>query len=128
MGQTTGTPMSGDVHLFPDPKSLPTIRPLLYCDCEGLDGGNNPAVGSLSKKLNDLRAMLPEQVSCKADENWKVSGYRKRDVQFAQNQDQSQQWVVNHLYPTILYTFSDVICFVTKNTRYYTLHMEIVMS
>ena len=32
-------PTSGDVHLHCDPPSLCSQRPILYADCEGLDGG-----------------------------------------------------------------------------------------
>jgi hypothetical protein len=117
MGETTGTPMSGDVHLFSDPYTFGTVRPILYGDCEGLDGGNNPAVGSLSKKLADIRKKLPQEASHNADDDWRVPHYRTRDLEFAPGEDRTQQWIVNNLYPTILFTYSDVVCFVTKNTR-----------
>src|SRR3569833_1887894 len=32
-------PTTGDVHLYADPDSLHSKAPLLYADCEGLDGG-----------------------------------------------------------------------------------------
>lgn len=34
------SPTSGDVHLYPDPNSFDTNRPLLYADCEGIQGGD----------------------------------------------------------------------------------------
>ncbi|KAI9893878.1 MAG: hypothetical protein M1814_005431 [Vezdaea aestivalis] len=34
------TPTSGNVHLYPDPKTIESKWPLLYADCEGLDGGD----------------------------------------------------------------------------------------
>lgn len=39
-----GQPTSSDVHLYADPKTLHTEQPILFADCEGLDGGNREPV------------------------------------------------------------------------------------
>ncbi|KAI4641434.1 uncharacterized protein J4E78_010406 [Alternaria triticimaculans] len=40
------TPTSADVHLYADPMSTDSRTPLLYADCEGLEGGENPPIGA----------------------------------------------------------------------------------
>jgi hypothetical protein len=39
-------PTSADVHLYADPVRFDKRTPLLYADCEGLDGGGNLPVGA----------------------------------------------------------------------------------
>ena len=34
-------PTTGDVHLYADPGTYLSKSPMLYADCEGLDGGDN---------------------------------------------------------------------------------------
>ncbi len=36
------SPTSGDVHLYVDPETAYGPLPLLYADCEGLEGGETP--------------------------------------------------------------------------------------
>ena len=40
IGVNIHIPTSGDVHLFPDPATYRSKRPIYYADCEGLQGGN----------------------------------------------------------------------------------------
>jgi hypothetical protein len=41
-GKNDKSPTSGDVHLYIDPLAALTSYPVLYADCEGLDGGEIP--------------------------------------------------------------------------------------
>ncbi|KAI9691461.1 MAG: hypothetical protein M1822_007532 [Bathelium mastoideum] len=78
------SPTSGDVHLYADPETAYTRLPMLYADCEGLQGGEmEPAANKLRSK----------------------------------NKNSQGEWAVKRVYPRLLYTFSDVIVFVLRNTR-----------
>jgi energy-coupling factor transporter ATP-binding protein EcfA2 len=43
-------PTSEDVHLYLDPRTADGSSPLLFADCEGLEGGEREPVGALFKK------------------------------------------------------------------------------
>lgn len=101
---------SEDVHLYLDPDSSESQAPLLFADCEGLEGGERDPIGAkLKRKL--------------ASQNNVANGRRKptseRELIWADTpKKQSRDFAVAHLYPRLLYTFSDVIVFVLKNPRY----------
>lgn len=102
---------SEDVHLYLDPDSSESQAPLLFADCEGLNGGERDPVGAKLK-----RKMASSQ-------NSNSGGRRKptseRELVWADTaKKQSRDFAVAHLYPRLLYTFSDVIVFVVKNPRY----------
>lgn len=42
-------PTFGDVHLYSDPESYASDRPILYADCEGLEGGEAPPMAVQSR-------------------------------------------------------------------------------
>ena len=102
---------SEDVHLYLDPDSSESQAPLLFADCEGLEGGERDPVGAkLKRKLA-------------SSQNNAASSRRKptseRELVWADTpKKQSRDFAVAHLYPRLLYTFSDVIVFVLKNPRY----------
>jgi hypothetical protein len=102
---------SEDVHLYLDPDSSESQVPLLFADCEGLEGGERDPVGAkLKRKLA-------------SSQNNATSSRRKpaseRELVWADTpKKQSRDFAVAHLYPRLLYTFSDVIVFVLKNPRY----------
>jgi hypothetical protein len=58
--QSLGNPTSGDVHLYADPSTLNKINPMLFVDCEGLDGGNNAPGAIKSRTGLGIRTMLRE--------------------------------------------------------------------
>ena len=37
-------PTSGDVHLYSDPGTYHSPEPIMYTDCEGLEGGENAPI------------------------------------------------------------------------------------
>ena len=43
------TPTSGDVHLYGDPLTSEGRNPVLYADCEGLEGGTREPMGPKSR-------------------------------------------------------------------------------
>ncbi|KAK4198920.1 putative lysophospholipase-like protein [Triangularia verruculosa] len=109
-------PTSEDVHLYLDPKTEKTPRPILFADCEGLNGGDSDPFTAQFKRKWDTEdeetaradgAFFKEQkVVCEYDLVWStLAGSRSRG------------FAVGHLYPRLLYAFSDVIVFVLRNSR-----------
>ncbi|PKY01131.1 hypothetical protein P168DRAFT_329858 [Aspergillus campestris IBT 28561] len=106
-------PTSGDVHLYSDPVSSDTDAPILYADCEGLDGGEREPMGVKSRKVKKhLQTYnMPQEVKVRQNAS-------ERDLLWAINEKtQSREYIVRNLYPRLLYTFSDTIVFVTMNPR-----------
>jgi hypothetical protein len=98
-------PTSVDVHLYPDPETFMTKTPLLYTDCEGLDGGEE----------------LPEAArKPRHDENRRsrILGGSSRHLRWANTTEtRMRSYTVAELYPRLLYTFSDVVVFVLTNPK-----------
>jgi energy-coupling factor transporter ATP-binding protein EcfA2 len=110
------TPTSEDVHLYLDPCTALSDAPLLYADCEGLEGGEREPLGAVYRR-NRWRAKQKESLST---ENYVRSARvaSERELAWADSpRKQSRDFVVANLYPRLLYTFSDVIVFVLKNPR-----------
>ena len=104
------SPTSGDVHLYADPETAYTRLPMLFADCEGLQGGETePAANKLRKKGKNI-------YNQGRDRFFKA---QPRELVYAKsNTDaRNREWAVKRVYPRLLYTFSDVIVFVLRNTR-----------
>jgi len=96
-------PTSADVHLYKDPTTDMGNKPMLYADCEGLNAGETPPVGSIAGKRAKLQ---------------KFANGRVRHLEWATTDEtRTRQFAVTKLYPRLLYTFSDVVVFVTKNPK-----------
>lgn len=105
---------SEDVHLYLDPDSAMAAgsqAPLLFADCEGLEGGERDPIGAkLKKKL--------ERASGTGHRKQRLRHTSERELTWANtDKKRSRDFAVAHLYPRLLYTFSDVIVFVLKNPR-----------
>ncbi|KAI5782162.1 acyl transferase/acyl hydrolase/lysophospholipase [Pyronema domesticum] len=107
------TPTSSDVHLFPDPATRESKRPLLFADCEGLEGGNKLPIAA--------RAVM--RIG-KFGTNLKGKRIQELRMKWATGEQRSRAWMVRKFYPRILFTFSDCVCYVTKNFR----TMEVVIA
>jgi hypothetical protein len=115
---------SGDVHLYSDPSTYNTEYPLLYADCQGLEGGENTLMAAQYRNS----ATAPQKE--KAREKFLLGEHRRRrevtksfhstqrDIKWAKSPDKlKRQYAVMELYPRLLYTFSDVIVFVLRNAK-----------
>jgi hypothetical protein len=99
------------VHLYADPSTIRTQHPVLYADCEGLDGGEKPPLATQSRKHHASGKLVGEATK-------KVLGGGKRILEWATSDVKSgREYAVKHLYPRLLYTFSDVVVFVLKNPK-----------
>jgi energy-coupling factor transporter ATP-binding protein EcfA2 len=105
------SPTSTDVHLYMDPHTSDSDHPILYADCEGLEGGEREPVAAKAVKKRGTKAIpgvpyhslqpISERDLIWADKSWK----------------RTREFAVRELYPRLLYTFSDVIVFVLKNPK-----------
>lgn len=105
------SPTSGDVHLYVDPETAYGPLPLLYADCEGLEGGETPPRATQLRKTIRKSEHTPVRPH--------FFGTRPRELAYAKtNSDaRKREWAVQKVYPRLLYTFSDVVVFVLRNTR-----------
>jgi energy-coupling factor transporter ATP-binding protein EcfA2 len=105
------SPTSGDVHLYADPATAFGPLPMLYADCEGLEGGEVPPVATRSRALG--KSSMKQQL------RRNLFRGKSRTLAWAVSAETSgREFAVRHLYPRLLYTFSDVIVFVLRNPRY----------
>ncbi|KAL7957432.1 acyl transferase/acyl hydrolase/lysophospholipase [Trichoderma compactum] len=103
-------PTTGDVHLYADPLTYHSQTPILYADSQGMSGGERlpralesqaqEATEDIAKVWNTIRDKLSKTISWANDP-------KKRSREFA----------VKHLFPRILYTFSDVIVFTFREIK-----------
>jgi hypothetical protein len=118
-------PTSGDVHLYSDPASCDTDTPILYADCEGLDGGERDPMSVKSraklenkKSLSEHRQLRRKIFNTVPDMVRARYNTSERDLLWATTEKtRSREYIVRNLYPRLLYIFSDTIVFVTKNPR-----------
>ncbi|KAK6430823.1 hypothetical protein LTR95_013021, partial [Oleoguttula sp. CCFEE 5521] len=103
---------SEDVHLYLDPDSSESQAPLLFADCEGLEGGERDPIGAkLKRKMESAQPIGPG-----GRRKPRLKHTSERELIWADTpKKQSREFAVAHLYPRLLYTFSDVICFVLRN-------------
>lgn len=139
-------PTSSNVHLYGDPNTLQTETPLLFADCEGLKGGNRePKTETAWKKL--MKEGLEILHSQKGQGGSSNTGRLRdralnrtlrvaldftalldsrrilaRDISLMDGKNpvrtHTRQYVVENIYPRLLYAFSDTIVFVTRNSKY----------
>ncbi|KAK5360276.1 hypothetical protein LTS13_010366 [Exophiala xenobiotica] len=106
------SPTSGDVHLYIDPETAYGPLPMLYADCEGLEGGDTAPIASR------LRETMRNQGHPSVVRR-RLFSSRPRELVYAKtNTDaRNREWAVKKVYPRLLYTFSDVVVFVLRNPR-----------
>ncbi|KIV80057.1 hypothetical protein PV11_07587 [Exophiala sideris] len=111
-------PTSGDVHLYADPDTFFTERPLLYADCEGLQGGTLDPVGMKRRRKLGTSNHTRSRTASFDKYMRRRHDTAERDITWATTPEKStRKFFVEHLYPRLLYTFSDVIVLVVKNAR-----------
>jgi len=115
-------PTSGDVHLYADPESYFESCPMLYADCEGLEGGENIPVGARYRGLDHSSSGRKRRESSPASFRFKrrhkIFRGSQRDLAWAKSPEKCRrEYAVTELYPRLLYTFSDAIVFVLRNAK-----------
>jgi hypothetical protein len=109
-------PTSDDVHLYLDPQTSSSDTPILYADCEGLEGGERVPLGARFRKRD--KSSRPARIGSFERRLRNMQHISEREITWADSTaKRSREYAVTHLYPRLLYTFSDVIVFVLKNPR-----------
>lgn len=109
-------PTSGDVHLYSDPKTRMSDNPIMYAGCEGLEGGEREPLGARLKRRDKPSEFGRVDSFERKVEN--IQHTSEREILWADtNEKGSRDFMVTHLYPRLLYTFSDVVVFVLNNSR-----------
>ncbi|KAK4445124.1 hypothetical protein QBC34DRAFT_441867 [Podospora aff. communis PSN243] len=96
-------PTTGDVQLYPDPATHTKKVPILYADCEGLNGGDQTPKALENVSLSDIR----------------LRGGRLKDIAWASvlGGGRKREQIATTLFPKLLYSFSDTVVFVTQQAR-----------
>ena len=126
-------PTSGDVHLYADPGTYRTQFPILYADCEGMDGGEKTPIGAQYKQ-NDFGPSKSKLTSLTSPTSGpksppvsheiarrlrKLNRAAKREIQWANTPEKcKREFAVRNLYPRLLYAFSDIVVFVLRHDRF----------
>ncbi|KAK2606241.1 hypothetical protein QQS21_003289 [Conoideocrella luteorostrata] len=117
-------PTTGDVHLYGEPSSFHSPIPMLFADCEGLNGGERIPRGLKHRTFNrddssGIRPSLQPLLQVDSKAKLKKSRYgSQRKILWASNPEmKKREFSVTQLYPRLLYTFSDVVVFVIRNPR-----------
>ncbi|KAI0808727.1 hypothetical protein GGR55DRAFT_689696 [Xylaria sp. FL0064] len=94
--------ISSDVHMFADPRSSHTEHPCFFID--------KPIARQLLLRAQAAQISQPLASGTLRKSNTSKSGNSVVD-------SNTRHVVVKNLYPRLLYAFSDVVCFVTNNSR-----------
>ncbi|KAK6516439.1 hypothetical protein TWF506_006346 [Arthrobotrys conoides] len=92
-------PTTSEVNLYADPSTLGTSTPLLLVDCEGIDGSLVSVASDYQTKWHNL------------NEN------PGRKIYYLRSQ-MERDYVVEDIYPRLLYIFSDVVCYVASDNAW----------
>ncbi|KAF2128735.1 hypothetical protein P153DRAFT_340903 [Dothidotthia symphoricarpi CBS 119687] len=105
----THTPTSADVHLYADPERFGTSKPLLYADCEGFNAGEKLPFGAVENRTSPVDGSTSLS---------RLTPGRTRILSWADTKTKNTRaYIVKELYPRILYTFSDVVVFVLRDSK-----------
>ena len=114
---TSPVPTSADVHLYVDPATCASQRPILYADCEGFDGGEREPVAA-----NIIGKLVPEK-SRYLTPLQRLARGTKRALKWAdRNQPGNKEkgkrgYAISEMYPRIFYAFSDIVVFVLHQPK-----------
>lgn len=120
----SNTPTSCDVHLYSDTTTYLSEYPMLFVDCEGLEGGENTPISAryrekashTSEERGKGREMRREHT--KLQQISRGLNRTRQKIKWANSLEKTKrQYAVKEFYPRLLYTFSDVIVFVLRNAK-----------
>jgi hypothetical protein len=110
-GQDLST--TAGIHLYADPNTIGSAKPILYADSQGSGGGTREPMAAIYRRARPSIASI-QLSELPADAQHSV----ERHITWA-NDDitRSTEFAVTHLYTRILFTFSDVVLFIHRNPR-----------
>jgi hypothetical protein len=101
------------IHLYADPDTVGSAKPILYADSQGLDGGTREPMAAKYRRARSSITSTEHSLS-----SLDIQYSAERQITWANDDTKrSTEFAVNRLYPRILFTFSDVVLFVHRNTR-----------
>jgi len=106
-------PTYADVHLYTNPETFYSDKLLLFADCEGLNGGEEIPIAKRKRfghEAIELIKLAGERTKGHLEIAW--ADPKKGDLQRC-----TREFAVRELYPRLLYTFSDVVVFVSRNAK-----------
>jgi energy-coupling factor transporter ATP-binding protein EcfA2 len=114
-------PTSENVHLYLDPSTAQSTSPILFADCEGLNGGErDPAGARMKKRRRRQKETNPHDTQNCHDRRVAklIHAVSEQELTWADSPfTRTREFAVINLYPRFLYTFSDVIVFVLMSER-----------
>ena len=116
-------PVSANVHLYADPETWMTKSPVLYADCEGLEGGESAPRAEAIKsqdRLSGIDQLRKTPLGASTRKRHHKRGFgAPRNLPWAtgDREKSKREYAVTELYPRLLYTFSDVVVFVLRNAK-----------
>ncbi|KAF2230441.1 hypothetical protein EV356DRAFT_536374 [Viridothelium virens] len=109
-------PTSEDVHLYSEPRTAYSAEPILFADCEGLEGGEREPINTKLRRKRRGNRLSNTEASVRQSRAARLLSERR--LAWADTTKiNSREYAVTNLYPRILYTFSDVIVFVLRNPK-----------
>jgi energy-coupling factor transporter ATP-binding protein EcfA2 len=91
-GRGAHVPTSEDVHLYMDPRSWDSQSPILFADCEGLEGGEREPLGALFKKKRKSDKSSNGQSSGRFQKALKIIS--ERELMWAHSQRAGREFAV----------------------------------
>jgi predicted acylesterase/phospholipase RssA len=102
-------PTTDGVSMYSDPATSEGSHPIRYIDCEGFEGGEKAPLGSQVRRHDPA----PGDHGYQAEDSVRI-----RSIKWATTEEsRRREYAVTTLYPRILYTFSDCVVFVLRNSK-----------
>lgn len=90
---------------------------MLYADCEGLQGGEEIPMGASQARKQLESIPGPAKLKKQRPAQHRL-GIKARTIAWATDDEkQRREYMVQQLFPRLLYTFSDNVVFVLRNAR-----------
>ncbi|KAM3087081.1 hypothetical protein ACMFMG_001191 [Clarireedia jacksonii] len=115
-------PTSADVHLYSDPTTIHSSRPILFADCEGFEGGERNPVAYAGLESGSGTHHLRQGLT-RTNPVSRIVHFTQRALLWASRNalgyetTGKRQYAVAEMYPRIFHVFSDVVVFVLNNPK-----------
>ncbi|UNI24922.1 hypothetical protein JDV02_010639 [Purpureocillium takamizusanense] len=107
---------SSNVNLYADPGTFLSENPILYADCEGMDGDEIPA-----QMRNTPGKPSPGDLNGDSEEAQNIARYNPVHIDWDGKMEDgkpvTRKRIAKTLFPRILYIFSDVVVYIQYNRR-----------
>ena len=118
--ESLGKPTSSDIHLYRDPETALEDFPIFFVDSEGLHAGEELPVSQRAVEKLGWHQKTFAAASQRAAETlaWSQKALEKVSaIRACFGVGKSRSSIVGEVFPKLLYTFSDVVCFIVRNDQ-----------